>query len=318
MAAPLGAAISQTPTASPPSTPRTLTLRADNDAFDFWMRPWNRPDDEYSSGVHITYDGGDAPRWARSRLDDRAMCAVGLQSCRSGSLELGQDIYTPSTSLQNPHPAPNSRPNAGWLYLSQSARALDQNSSNDLTLTLGVTGPPSLAQVTQRLAHSVAPHFNRPIDWSRQINFEPGAIVKFEHRGRIPSIDDGAFGADLIPRASVSAGNVIDAAEVGFQTRFGWHLSHPWLPETAHSEISVIAGAYGQAIARNLFLDGNTFGNSPRVGHRPFVAGAEFGVQVRYRWLQLGYRAVNESRAWRGGPTWHPWASMTGGVTFDR
>jgi hypothetical protein len=57
MAAPLGAAIAQ--------TPHVLLLRVDNDAFDFWMMPWNRPDEEYSSGVHITYDGGDVPRWAR-------------------------------------------------------------------------------------------------------------------------------------------------------------------------------------------------------------------------------------------------------------
>jgi UDP-galactopyranose mutase len=38
MAAPIGAAIAQ--------TPHALTLRVDNDAFDFWMLPWNRPDEE--------------------------------------------------------------------------------------------------------------------------------------------------------------------------------------------------------------------------------------------------------------------------------
>ena len=43
MAAPIGAAISQSPA---PAAPRTLTLRIDNDAFDFWMLPWNRPDEE--------------------------------------------------------------------------------------------------------------------------------------------------------------------------------------------------------------------------------------------------------------------------------
>ena len=51
MAAPLGAAIAQ-------SDPRTLTVRADNDAFDFWMYPWNRPDFEYTSGVPLPTPSG--------------------------------------------------------------------------------------------------------------------------------------------------------------------------------------------------------------------------------------------------------------------
>jgi len=318
MAAPLGAAISQSPTPSTPSIPRTLTLRVDNDAFDFWMLPWNRPDEEYSSGVHITYGGGDAPRWARGRLSARPVCAVHSLSCRDGRLEIGQDIYTPSVPTNDPHAAPGSRPNAGWLYLSQSARALDENSLSDLTISLGVTGPPSLARFTQRLAHDAAPQYNRPTDWTEQIHFEPGAIVKYERRGRVTTLPDDGFGADLIPRASVSVGNILTAAEAGFQTRLGWHMSHPWLAESQHAEVTFMAGAYGQAIARSIFLDGNSFADSPRVGHKPFVGAGEAGVEIRYGALTLGYRAVNETRAWVRGPAWHPWASMTGGLTFDR
>ena len=48
-----------------------------------------------------------------------------------------------------------------------------------------VTGPPSLAQVTQRIAHNWLPEFNRPTDWSREIRFEPGAVVGYEHRERM-------------------------------------------------------------------------------------------------------------------------------------
>jgi hypothetical protein len=27
---------------------------------------------------------------------------------------------------------------------------------------------------------------------------------------------------------------------------------------------------------------------------------------------------VSDTRAYAAGPKWHPWASMVGGVTFDR
>jgi lipid A 3-O-deacylase len=295
----------------------TLSLRVDNDAFDFWMLPWNRPDDEYTSGVHITYDGGDAPWWARHFLGGDHGCPSHSQRCRSARTELGQDIYTRDATLSDPLVIDRARPSAGWLYLAQTARALEERRSDELTLTLGVTGSPSLAQFTQRLAHSAAPTFNRPTDWSRQIEFEPGVIARYEHRRRLVAAT-GTFGLDVIPRAAASVGNVLTSGELGLQFRTGWHLLHPWLPQTNATSIALVAGISGQAIARNIFLDGNTFQDGPRVGHEAFVGSGEIGLELRYRVISLAYRAVSDTRAYRAGPRWHPWASMVAGVTFDR
>ncbi len=317
MAAPIGAAISQAPaspsTSSAKSPAHRLTLRIDNDAFDFWMQPWNRPDEEYTSGVHITWSGGDAPRWARSALSARTACVAGPTSCRTGRLEIGQDIYTPSVSVGSDRAAPNSRPNGGWLYLEQGASMLDVNQATELSITAGVTGDPSLARFTQRIAHQAAPEFNRPTDWSRKIGFEPGAIVTISHQRRAALVDD-AIGVDLVPRVSMSAGNIRTNTEAGLRLRGGWGLSHPWLPTTAHGELSLLAGAYGRAVIRDIFLDGNSFTSSPRVGHEPFIGGGEAGVTLRYGIFEATYRVVSETRAWSGGPTWHPWSSLVGSV----
>ena len=307
-AVPIGTAVAQASS----SSPRTYSLRIDNDAFDFWMLPWNRPDEDYTSGVHLDYDGGDAPRWARRFVSHRSACVVGAETCRTGRLELGQDIYTPSVDPNDPHALPGARPNAGWLYLDQTARALSRNRSDEVSLALGVTGPPSLARYTQRLAHDVAPAYNRPTDWTRQIAFEPGVIARYEQRRRISLAGAG----DLIPTASVSLGNVITAADAGIRVRSGWHLAHPWLPAPTSTGITIDAGISGRAIARDLFLDGNTFTSGPRVGHKPFVGTADAGVAFRYRALSLEYRAVSQTRAYAAGPKWHPWASMIGRVTL--
>jgi hypothetical protein len=309
MAAPIGAAISQ--------SPRTLTVRADNDAFDFWMLPWNRPDEEYTSGVHITLDGGDAPRWARKRLSGLAPCIVGVRACRTASMEIGQDIYTPSVDRSTLRAPAGSRPNGGWLYLSQTARSLAENHASDVTFALGTTGPPSLAHFTQRLAHQAAPAYNRPTDWTNEIGFEPGVIAKLERRQRLVLSDEG-FGADVIPRASVNLGNVLTNAEAGFQLRIGRNLPHPWLPVAEHTSLSLVLGGFAQAVARNIFLDGNSFRDGPRVGHEPFIGGGEIGIELRYKRFTAGYRAVSESRAWSGGPSWHPWSSLIGGFIVDR
>jgi lipid A 3-O-deacylase len=297
-------------------SPSSLTLRVDNDAFDFWMLPWNRPDEEYSSGVHITYDGGDAPWWSRHFISG-AQCTVRSIACRTSRLEIGQDMYTPARSADQPVAAPGSRRNAGWLYLSQTARSLQQSRSDELTVTLGVTGPPSLGEFTQKVAHSVAPSFNRPADWSDQIAFEPGVILRYEQRWRAP-LSERSIGIDVIPRWAANIGNVSTDAEAGLQTRIGWHLRHPWLPADGPLELALIAGASGRVVARDLFLDGNTFRSDHDVGHETFVGSGELGIELRFRHLLLAYRAENDTRSYANGPKWHPWASMVGGITFER
>jgi hypothetical protein len=46
-----------------------------------------------------------------------------------------------------------------------------------------------------------------------------------------------------------------------------------------------IAGVQGRAVARNIFLNGNTFVNSPRVDKRPFVG--DFSTGASLYWLDI-------------------------------
>jgi len=296
---------------------RAFTVRADNDAFDFWMLPWNRPDEEYTSGVHLTYEGGDAPRWARRFLQGRPTCAGGAATCRSSRVEIGQDIYTPSVSLDDPHASPGARPNAGWLYLTQAARIVSPTRFDELALTLGVTGPPSLARLTQQLAHHAAPEFNRPTDWSQQIDFEPGVIVRYEARRRAASSANDGIGVDVTPYAAGSVGNVVVAADAGFDVRLGWRLAAPWLPSNDGFSFAVTGGVSAQAVARTLFLDGNTFHGGPRVGHEPYIGNGRAGFELRYRGLSVGYRVQSDTRTYSAGPKWHPWSSLVATAILD-
>ncbi len=310
LGAPLQAARSQ--------STRTLSVRVDNDAFDWWRQPYNRPDEEYTSGVRLGLEGGDAPWWAPGIMRGRPACVVSVRSCRSQRLELGQDIYTPSTSLDDPHASPTSRPNAGWLYVTQTARSLAESHSDELGITLGVTGPPALGQQMQQFFHSLAPDFNRPTDWTRHLAFEPGVVVRYERRARFAAIDAGAIGFDLVPHAGTSVGNIVTAADAGVIARVGWRLPHPWLPTRGATSLVFFAGVTGRAVAHDIFLDGNTFVASPSVERRPFTGYGEAGAELRVRWLTLGYRAVSDYRSYVTGPEWHAWGSMTGGVTFSR
>ena len=292
-----------------------VTLRLDNDAFNFWRTPGSRPDEEYTSGVHLTYDGPSAPWWARGLTRSLADCTPGADRCRARRLEFGQHIYTPRRTQDSAAAPPGSRPNAGWLYIEEAARVLRQRTANEFSVALGVTGEPALAQFTQRVAHAFAPTFNRPTDWSEQIAFEPGIIARYTHTRRYRS-----GGLDILPRAHVELGNISTALEAGLRARTGVHLRHPWLPadRDAPVELAITAGATGRIVVRDLFLDGNTFRSGPRVGHEPFVYSGDWLLSARHRWLTISYGAVVESRAYPNGPKSHVWSSMIVAISFVR
>jgi len=299
--------------ASGAQAPQSLTVRADNDAFNFWHTPGKRPDEEYTSGVFVRYDGGAVPWWARGMSRQLDACATRSAACRTRSLELGQDLFTPRRTWDSVTAPPGSRPNAAWLYLGESARILRLRRADEFTVTIGVTGPPALGEFTQRIAHDVIPASHRPMDWSNQIAFEPGIVLGYQQTRRV------ALGTafDLLPRFRAEAGNIATNAEAGIRLRSGWHLQHPWLPVSSDRvEVAFSAGASARAVARDLFLDGSTFSSGPRVGHEPLVYGADWGLTIRYRSLGVNAGAVTESRTYSTGPAMHTWSTLS--VTLVR
>lgn len=66
---------------------------------------------------------------------------------------------------------------------------------------------------------------------------------------------------------------------------FGWYL---------------FAGIEGRAVARNIFLDGNTFRDSRNVDKEPLVGDLQFGIAITWRNLRLGYTHVLRKREFKG------------------
>jgi lipid A 3-O-deacylase len=80
---------------------------------------------------------------------------------------------------------------------------------------------------------------------------------------------------------------------------FGWYL---------------FAGFDGQAVGRNIFLDGNSDGYSLRVGHRPFVAEAQAGLAITYSGVRFSYTQVLRTPEFYQQDRWQQFGSIN--VTF--
>jgi hypothetical protein len=266
---------------------RSVRMIAENDAFDFWRAPDKRSDDNYTQGTRVGWDFAGVPAAGR-RLICRQQPACGF------SLEIGQEIYTPTEDSSLP--LLGERSYAGWLYARGDVVAATPTMRQDVALTVGVTGPASLADQVQERFHRMF-DFRAPLGWKYQLPTEPDMAVQFTQAWHLAPPGAGARWTDVVPTAHATLGTLRTAAGAGGRLRVGFDLDHPWLVDATPRKFSAFAfvGGNGEAVARDLFLDGTTFRPSLVRAHKPFVGNWERGLGVRLLHLSVDYRAVTQS-----------------------
>jgi lipid A 3-O-deacylase len=296
-------------------------LQLDNDAYDFWQGPARRTDEQYTNGVRASLESGSAPWWGRRFASGRAGCADSTAirvTCLETTISLGQDIYTPNL-LRAPYEVPfwrNERPYFGWLYLEGEAQVAGARLLRTTSVSVGVTGAPSLGHTMQSLFHTITRRYtNEAKHWETQIGFEPGVILtqRFDAIAlRVGSLENAVL--DVLPSAGVSVGNVLTSANAGGILRVGANLSHPWSPAFQRSrppvELYAIAGGRALYVARDMSLDGTLMHPSRFVTRVPGVREYEFGGGLRIQRLVLEYRAVTRTREYTTGPRHHTYSTM--------
>ena len=299
-----------------------MQFQLDNDGLNFWRHPARRPDGEYTNGVRMAVELGRAPLWGRWARGSRA-CAEVRESaprCLSTLITIGQEMYTPAEDRQ-PYSYPQwreQRPYAGWLYAGVTARSVRENDARALGLTLGVTGPPSLAGAVQIKAHEMMSEFTTiPVGWETQVGFEPGVMLTAHQQRMLFSgtvrglrFVDGSVGV------GGSLGNILTSADVDARIRGGFNLSHPWRRARHRGAVELVGsvGVRGRAIARSIFLDGNTVRPERRVERVPFVADEFHVLGVRFGSFAVSYRVNRRSQEYRTGPRSHTFSSIVLGV----
>jgi len=322
-----GSATAQHPTPQQSGSPSQhlppwrMSVRADNDAFNFWRGIHDRPDKEYTNGVEVAVEFSAAPWWGKRFASHLAPCKGNEPSdgrCLTTSVAVGQDMYTPKPSRE-PGETPDwrdDRPYAAWLYASGEARVMGEASMRTVGLHLGVVGPAALGELAQRTAHKLSGVYTqRPIGWDTQVGSEPGIMLTGRDTRRfVARTPSGRAMMDFVPHIGGSVGNVLTEAEGGFQLRAGLNLSSPWWTSEwttrARFELYVLGGARAEAVAHNITLDGNTLGAVRRVDRVPLIGEYAVGVGGRYHGFVAEWRAVTRSREYRTGPTAHAYSTL--------
>jgi hypothetical protein len=213
---------------------------------------------------------------------------------------IGQNIYTP-LNIATPTPLATDRPYGGWLYtgvsLLQDTEMQTHHRLENFEILLGVVGPASLAAETQRAWHS-AWNVTTPRGWGSQLKNEPGLVISYERKWRFQhKLGNSGLAVDAIPEIGGTVGNVFTYAEGGGLLRFGQNLGADYGPSRIRPALSgtgwfdkdqmtsnlgwyFFAGVQGRAVARNIFLDGNSFTSSASVDKENFVGDLVAGASL--------------------------------------
>ncbi|MGE4295241.1 MAG: lipid A deacylase LpxR family protein [Campylobacterales bacterium] len=239
---------------------------------------------------------------------------------------IGQNMYTPSDITLSDPPL-NDRPYGGWTYMTTGIAIERGNHLGQLTLSAGWVGPSSKADRTQIELHQLIDS-EKPKGWEHQIGDEPGLILAYQHTWRqFASGLHGGNELDLMPHAGFALGNVYTYANAGMTIRYGSGLQKDYGPLRiqpappgsgaigAGSKKRVrwylFAGMDIRAVARNIFLDGNTFKSSRSVEKEPIVADWQSGVSIAYKKVRFSYVHVYRSKEFAGADDWDDFGAVS-------
>ncbi|MEY4940769.1 MAG: hypothetical protein RIQ93_2504 [Verrucomicrobiota bacterium] len=278
-------------------------------------------DHHYTSGTKLSWVSDDYSEWKQraglsSQLGDRLPMVNQEGTQKNFGVAMGQNIYTP-TRTDLAVPDPTDRPYAGWSYLEFSFLSKSSERLDTLSVQLGIIGPHSYAQQVQNEVHRLI-RVGQVRGWDYQLKDEFGMNVVVERKWRLYA---GSLlnlvGADLVPHVGLGLGNVQTYANAGATVRAGFQLPSdfgvqlirpggsgstpandldPRVSLTHNFSVFVFGAADGRAVARDIFLDGNTFHGGPRVDRKNFVADLSYGVGMIAGRFQVTFTQAYRTR----------------------
>ncbi len=327
--------------AAPDAGPQTLTVLFENDLF-------GDSDQQYTNGFKMNWmspnlkalgEAPGVPAWLLRAVHglnafEHAVLGENERAFNLG-FSVGQLMFTPGDT-QTVQLVEDDRPYAGWLFGGLTLVSKTDYVADTFDVQVGMIGPASLAEDAQRLVHELR-GFDVPQGWQNQLSNEPAFLLYYERKWRVLSAPlVSQFGYDLITHVGLAAGTVMDYGAAGAEFRLGWHLPQdfgtslirPGGDSNAPSTVSGAGGrsrgfgAYGFAavggrlVARNIFLDGNTFEDSHSVDKKIPVGDLILGASVIYDGIKLSYAQVFRSREFDGQTRRHNFGSLNLSVSF--
>lgn len=296
-----------------------LALTAENDGFANPFGP--HQDRHYTAGMKLVLFGGDGfATNLTARLNGVANWGIHPAAGDLGWIMVGQNIYTPSNILAHA-PIKADRPFAGWLYTGAVYQRRGELAANlavmeNFEINLGVVGPDSIAEQSQKTIHRWWFPDDLPRGWGHQLRNEPGLVLKYARLWRYSPTTETSRYVDVIPYVGGDLGNVFTFATAGATLRLGYNLPPDFGVPIIDSPASVnggftrqtppwfayaFGGVAGRAVGHDITLDGNSFQSGPSVERNILVGDLSWGFAVRmFRHVEIAYTHIIRTKQFRG------------------
>ncbi len=307
---------------------RDLTLYWENDGT---VPNFGEDTDRYytnGTGIEFSFDPNFSPE-----LAERLAPGNEWNDPRFGlGLAIKQMIFT-GADITDPTPAADDRPYGGYLYFAFSFQRADDEKHDHFELDLGVVGERAQAEAIQKIIHKTFPEENDPQGWGNQLANELAINFTFERTWKTEPGNIAGIEFEMLPTVGFDLGNVYTRARGRVTLRAGHNLPNDFGPASLlgrndHTTSGTDWGGgswsiYGyatlgvDAVAWNIFLDGNTFVSGPSVDSEPFVAQATFGFVARYKSIYLGWAQTYQTEEFETQPDSQTWGSLSLGCSIQ-
>lgn len=276
----------------------TWCFEFDNDVFF-------NSDNGFSSGLSLQWHSAVASDWDAlkkfpkffRRLGHRIPTLTGDGLVYRAGVAIGQVIQTPD-DLSCRDLIKEDIPYAGVITLQTSWYAYNDDEFRGFEIAAGVVGPFSLAELNQKLIHSLL-GYTVPQGWDNQLanelllNLNYMRKKKIWHEGKPAeisfdaAIDGNAAMGNLFTQASIALemriGYNMPGGFVSVPDPIGYSMNYQATLKPAHPGTGSFYGSLvlrGTALAHTIFLDGNLFRDSHRIDRKPLVG--QIGVGLHY------------------------------------
>ncbi len=299
-----------------------LSIVLENDLFA-------KTDLGYTNGIRLSYTSSERQMPLLIRRASDYLPLLNNEGKKRVSVALGQNMYTPS-DIKKSEFLQDDFLYAGWLYGSLGIVSDSGTTYDNAALSLGVVGPSAKAEPTQKFVHHIVGS-PQPQGWKHQLKDEPGINFAYERKWRkILEVKPFGVGVDMVPHLGGNLGNINTSAAVGATFRIGYDLPsdygppriRPSLPGSDFFIPTKRIGGYlfsvleMRAVGRNIFIDGNSFKNSPSLEKRTMVKSLQLGAAATFKDVRISYTHVFVTKEFKGQDKGTRFGAITVSVRF--
>jgi hypothetical protein len=221
------------------------------------------------------------------------------------SFSYAQQIYTPD-DIESKKLVKNDRPYAGYMYLQAGLFQSYKKELNSLIFQIGMIGPSTKMQDVQKFVHDLIGS-PTPQGWNHQLGDELTLQINYNNKRYFDISKYLNFNSAFISNYGFDLGNVSTKVYGGGLLRFGSYIPKDYgcyvMDNGNYNNIPLNHRHYisnkfhytfnlsfqANLIARNIFLDGNSFKDSHRVDKNNVTLEGGYGITLSYKHFSFDY-----------------------------